>query len=70
MYYYSGALSGQAVQYDSGDNPSVALDPVTQDTPGPGKTVWQYAIEVHNVGGRFGQEWYHLGRVTTTEILQ
>jgi hypothetical protein len=75
MYYYSGALSGQPVQYDSGNNPSVALDPVTQNTlpfppPGQAKTIWQYVIEVHNGEAGLGPEWYHFGRVTQTEILQ
>jgi hypothetical protein len=75
MYYYFGALSGQPVQYDNGNNPSVALDPVTQGTlpfplPGQAKTIWQYVIEVHNGGVGFGSEWYHFSRVTSTEILQ
>ncbi|HUI22685.1 MAG TPA: hypothetical protein VLZ74_16830 [Methylocella sp.] len=75
MYYYGGVLSGQPTQYDNGNNPSVALDPVTQGTlppppPGQGKTIWNYAIEVHNGGAGFGPEWYHFGRVTQTEIFQ
>lgn len=49
--YHNGTLLGPPIQYDNGNNPSVAIDPIGFLT----------AIEVHNGGNGLGPEWYHVG---------